>query len=504
MQAREVGQGLPRRARHLRALRGRERARRRGEAPQRAARDGAEQVEILEQLLRGRDHWSRRLVLHLPARLEEEERLGEHTRTQGRRALAPGRVELPYFLGAQLVAGDGRTEDGTRLWVGARHGQQVLHGRVSPNLALPHVLLNRCGELLHQAQPPGHPARTAVEAPGQGLQIQAKAAVQLREQPALFERRLRFGLAQRAVEDQGFRLVHRPHRGLDRVATQSPQGAHTLVAVDHHEAAPLARRHHHDRDLLAPLGQRAQQPSLLLRPPHPQCLVALVELVELQLQVTPSGTSPLRGPQACTAADLVFLAKKVESWRAAIGISYLRADLVFYGRRGMSAGFVKRGGHLTLDLVFRVRDHNSAQQSQKGSSRRLELVLRDVPREGVEGRQRLRRLRPLVLSPPLNSPRGCVVRIALAPRCLRRRPPTLLALRCRTGALPVAYSNVRREPATTEPARTTPAHTCMVRGSLLASIPGHFSRDASPRGGSHALGHSCRAKPVNFCRAPKP
>lgn len=123
--------------------------------------------------------------------------------------------------------------------------------------------------------------------------------MQLREQPALLERRLRFGLAQRAVEHQGFRLVHRPDRGHDGVATQAPKGAHALVPVDHHEAARLACRHHHDRDLLASLGQRPEQPSLLLWPPHPQGLVAQVELVELQLQVTlarsPPGWSAPRG-----------------------------------------------------------------------------------------------------------------------------------------------------------------------------------------------------------------
>lgn len=199
---------------------------------------------------------------------------------------------MPYFLGAQLVAGDGRAEDRARLCVGARHRQKVLHGRVCPDLALPDVFLNGCRELLDQPQPPGHPAQTAVEAPGQRLQVQTKAAMKFREQPALFERRLRFGLAQRAVEHQGFPLVHRPDRGQDGVATQAPQGAHTLVPVDHHEALRLVRRHHHDRDLLPALGQRPEQPSLLLRPAHPQALVAQVELVKLQLQVTPRPRPP--------------------------------------------------------------------------------------------------------------------------------------------------------------------------------------------------------------------
>jgi len=296
VQAREVGQGLLRGARHLRALLGRERARD-GEAPQRAPRHSAEQIEILEQLLRGRDQRSRRLGLHLPPRLEKQERLGEHARAQGRRALAPGRVELPDFLGAQLVAGNGRAEGRTSLCVGTRHRQEVLHGRVRADLALSDVLLNGRRELLHQTQPSGDPARTAVEAPGQRFQVQTKTAMQLGEKPALLKRRLRLGLAQRAVEHQGFRLVHRPDRGLDGVASQPSQGAHTLVSVDHHEAVRLARSHHHDRDLLAPLRQRPEQPSLLLRPPYPQGLVAQVELMEFQLQVTPAAALPLSAPR---------------------------------------------------------------------------------------------------------------------------------------------------------------------------------------------------------------
>lgn len=286
MQAREVGQSLLRGARHLCALLGRERAHR-GEAPQRAPRHGSEQIQLLEQLLRGRDQRSRRLALHLPPRLEKQERLGQHARAQGHRALPPSRVELPDFLGAQLVAGNGRAEGRTSLRVGSRHRQEVLHGRVRPDLASSDVLLNERRELLHQTQPPRNPAQTAVEAPGQRFQVQTKTAMQLGEKPALLQRRLRLRLAQRAVEHQGLRFVHRPDRGLDGVATQPSQSTHPLVPVDHHEAVRLARRHHHDRDLLAPLGERSQQPPLLLRPPYSQNLVAQVELMELQLQVTP-------------------------------------------------------------------------------------------------------------------------------------------------------------------------------------------------------------------------
>lgn len=134
----------------------------------------------------------------------------------------------------------------------------MLHGRVSADLALPDPLLDGRRQLLHQAEPSRHPARTAVETLCQLLQVQAEAALHLGEQPALFERRLRLRLPQRAVQQQRLGLAHGPHRRGDGVVMQKAQRAQPLVPVNHHEAAWLARRHHHDRHLLAPLSQRAQ------------------------------------------------------------------------------------------------------------------------------------------------------------------------------------------------------------------------------------------------------
>lgn len=196
--------------------------------------------------------------------------------------------------------------------------------------------------------------------------------MQLREQPALFQRRLRFGLAQRAVEDQGFRFVHRPDRGLDGVATQAPQSAHTLVPVDHHEAVRLAGRHHHDGDLLASLGQRPEQPSLLLRPPHPQSLVAQVELVELQIQVTLARGRPWiqarRADSACQSRDLVLP-----------------------GRRGKSSPIFRDINELHPDLVLHGPQKDSRHKPNQVSDLNPDLVLRKVPGNSVEGSPHSRR-----------------------------------------------------------------------------------------------------------------
>jgi len=273
VQSGDVDQGLLGGAPDLLALFGAERPGHAGQAPQRAASDGPHQVEVLEQLFVGRGGW-RRFALHLPARLQEQQRIREQTGAQGRGAVPPGLPELSDLPCTQPVAGDGGAEGLARLTIGARHGQKVLHGGVGADLALAHPLLDRSRQILHQTQSPRDPARAAIEATGQSLEIQSEALVQFGQEPALFEGRLRLRAAKRAVEDQGLDLAHRPHRRGHGVAAQQTQCVHPLVAVDHHEAARLARRHHHDRHLLASLGQRAQQTATRLRPPHAQRLVA--------------------------------------------------------------------------------------------------------------------------------------------------------------------------------------------------------------------------------------
>lgn len=240
--------------RELGSLRVRERPGHIRVAPHGATRQGAQEIQVLEQRLcriQGR-LW---LILDLAPSLEKQQRIRDDPRAQGRRATAPGRIQTTDILRAQSVMRDRRGQRAAGLAIRARHGDQVLHGRVGADLAQAQPILNRLRELLHERQPARDPARAAVETPGQGHEVQTKRPPQLAEQPALLDRGLRFRLAQRAAEHKRLALAESPDRGQDRVATQAAQSTQPLVTVDHHKAARLARRDHHDRNLLAVLGE---------------------------------------------------------------------------------------------------------------------------------------------------------------------------------------------------------------------------------------------------------
>ena len=85
------------------------------------------------------------------------------------------------------------------------------------------------------------------------------------------------------IYDQSLRLRQIRHRGRHRVAAQPLQPTNPLEAIHDHETP--ARRHNDDRDLLAALRQRADQPLLAVRIPPPQAFVAQVELVKLELHL---------------------------------------------------------------------------------------------------------------------------------------------------------------------------------------------------------------------------
>lgn len=106
------------------------------------------------------------------------------------------------------------------------------------------------------------------------------------QQPCLLDRGFRLVHALRMKEKQGARLAQIPKRRSHRVLTELPQGAHPLKPVD--DQIPPGHRvfHHHNRDLLAHLRQRAQQPTLLLGSAYAQPIVAQVDLVKLQVQAS--------------------------------------------------------------------------------------------------------------------------------------------------------------------------------------------------------------------------
>ena len=83
----------------------------------------------------------------------------------------------------------------------------------------------------------------------------------------------------RKISASGSGISHTTAATVSRL--QPTEAADAFVAVHHH--VRRARRHDHDRHLLAGLRQRRQQPPLARRLPHPQPLVPHIELMKFQL-----------------------------------------------------------------------------------------------------------------------------------------------------------------------------------------------------------------------------
>jgi len=158
------------------------------------------------------------------------------------------------------------------------------------------------------------------------VQSIAKATLHLRQQPALFQRRLEFTEPQRTIQQQGLGFAHRPAHRFHRVAAQLLERRDALVAVDDQITVRLAGGgYHYDGRLLAGVGQRCQQPPLPLGTAHAQILPAPVELVKLQLHACVSRDS------VWGRRDLVFRAGRGKCASNSRGINHIRTELVFRG-----------------------------------------------------------------------------------------------------------------------------------------------------------------------------
>src|SRR5213079_873228 len=82
---------------------------------------------------------------------------------------------------------------------------------------------------------------------------------------------------------QGFRLAALPAEATHGVAAETAQGTHWLVAIDHYKVFITILLHHHNRNLLADFGERAQQSSLVIRACDPQPVVTQFQLMKFQL-----------------------------------------------------------------------------------------------------------------------------------------------------------------------------------------------------------------------------
>ena len=240
--------------------------------PLRTTRDGADHVQVAQQLFAGA-HTDRIVLLDLPPGAQKQLRILDETFSCPGLA-APGRIQHADFLGGELMPGNLLRQPLAVVAFGTSHRHQVLHGRLGADLSLAHVLLDRLGQLLDQRQTARYPGNTPVEAPRQILKAEPEAAMQLRQKPSLLERGFSFRRAQRTVEHERFGFVHIPNRRPYGVLPQAPQGPDSLVAVNDQEAVGFAGQgNHDDRDLLAPFGQGSQKTFLALRTPDPKLLV---------------------------------------------------------------------------------------------------------------------------------------------------------------------------------------------------------------------------------------
>src|SRR5450756_1105309 len=133
----------------------------------------------------------------LPLRFQKQFRLGENALANRACPFAPGRIQLPGLLRIAMMRDERGGHARAILSIDSRHGHQILHRYLRPELALAHLLLDRFRQQLHQRQPPRYPARAAVEAPRQLIQSIAEALLHLRQQPAFFERTFLRTAAQR-------------------------------------------------------------------------------------------------------------------------------------------------------------------------------------------------------------------------------------------------------------------------------------------------------------------
>src|SRR5437660_276690 len=169
------------------------------------------------------------------------------------------------------------------LLVGARQRNQILFRGMRHDFASTHTFLNRFRQFAHQGQAPADPTDRASEPTGQLFLGQLKSPVEFHEQPALLQRRFRFPGMPQPTHHQSFRLAALPAEATHGVAAETAQGTHPLVAIDHYKVFITILLHHHDRNLLADFGERAQQSSLVIRVHDPQPVVTQFQLMKFQL-----------------------------------------------------------------------------------------------------------------------------------------------------------------------------------------------------------------------------
>ena len=118
-----------------------------GQSPLGATHDCGRRLQIAQQC------GMRRLAL-LPLRFEEQLRRLQKPFADRTRALAPSGVQLAGFAHLRAALGEDGGHPPAVFQALACHRGQELHGHLRRDLSLPHLLLDRFRQNLHQRQPP--------------------------------------------------------------------------------------------------------------------------------------------------------------------------------------------------------------------------------------------------------------------------------------------------------------------------------------------------------------
>lgn len=161
--------------------------------PARAGGDRLDHLQVAEELggRRARCRVLRPLAFSIG--LQEQCRLIEDSLAYQRGSIPPGGIQLARFASAEFELREDRGHALADLDADARHRHQELHRDLGSDLSLAHSLLNRIGQELDQSEAARDPAHASVKPPRELFEVVPEAALELGQQPALFQRRLLFG-----------------------------------------------------------------------------------------------------------------------------------------------------------------------------------------------------------------------------------------------------------------------------------------------------------------------
>lgn len=130
-----------------------------GQPPLGAIHDRGRHLQVAQQFGMGR-------IALVPLRFEEQLRRLQQPFADRARTLAPGGVQKACFAHLRVALGENVGHPLAVFQALARYRREELQRHLRRDLPLPHLLLNRLRQNLHQRQPPRHPAHAAVEAAG--------------------------------------------------------------------------------------------------------------------------------------------------------------------------------------------------------------------------------------------------------------------------------------------------------------------------------------------------